>query len=91
MITNGAGFGTRSDWWLTKLKGYGPYGTSLAYAAMGLAMYKVGGPSTALGLCLQVLGALLCLFCVVSVYLWHFLQWPKWFGKASQSSRGRGP
>jgi hypothetical protein len=75
--------GARIDNAVAKSKGYGPYTVSLTSGGMGIAMYKLGDPNTWLGLPLVVLGILMCLFCVVSIYLWHFRQWPKWFGKVS--------
>jgi hypothetical protein len=75
--------GGRIDKGLTKAKGYGPYGISLFAAVMGVSMYRMGDPRTALAYVLQVLGVALCLFCVLSIFLWHFFQWPKWFGKTS--------
>jgi hypothetical protein len=80
-MTPGGRIGARIDRGLAKAKGYGPYGTSLGFGVTGLAMYRFGDPSTFLGTSLQALAVLMCLFCVVSVFLWHFFQWPRWFGK----------
>jgi hypothetical protein len=80
-MTPGGRIGARIDAGLAKVKGYGPYGTSLGAGAIGLAMYRSADPGTFLGMSLQALGVLLCLFCVASIFLWHFFQWPRWFGK----------
>ena len=77
----GARVGARIDRGLAKAKGYGPYGISLCSGLIGLSMYRFGDPNTWPGTLLQILGVLMCLFCVISIYLWHFRQWPKWFGK----------
>ena len=88
-MTEGAGIVTRLDRGLTKTKGYGPYGISLFSGVMGISMYRLGDANTLLGFSLQVLGVLMCLFCVASIFLWHFLQWPKWFGKAPRQAPRR--
>jgi hypothetical protein len=86
-MTLGARIGARIDSGLARVKGYGPYGVSLGSGVVGLSMYRLGDPSTFAGLSLQGLGVLMCLFCVVSIFLWHFLQWPRWFGKAPSQRR----
>jgi hypothetical protein len=75
--------GDKIDRSLAKVKGYGPYGISLFSGVTGLSMYRIGDAATVLGYTMQVFGVAMCLFCVASIFLWHFLQWPKWFGKTS--------
>jgi hypothetical protein len=81
-MSPGDRIGAAIDRGLAKAKGFGPYAISLSSGMIGISMYKLGDPNTWLALTLQVLGVLMCLFCVASIFLWHFLQWPKWFGKA---------
>lgn len=73
--------GDKIDRGLGKLKGYGPYSVSLFSGVIGLSMYRLGDARTILGYALQLLGVAMCLFCVASIFLWHFAKWPKWFGK----------
>lgn len=89
-MTAGERIGDRIDRVLAKAKGYGPYGISLFSAVMGISMYRLGDATTVLGQAMQWLGVLMCLFSVASIFLWHFFQWPRWFGKAPGAASRRG-
>jgi hypothetical protein len=62
-----------------KIKNYGPYGICLASFLMGISAYELGGRDDIPATILRWTGAVLCLWAVTALILWHFLKWPPWF------------
>jgi hypothetical protein len=75
--------GDSIDEFIQRLRGYGPYGISLAIGALGFGIYKLGGTEDAPAIAMRWSGAALSILCPVVLCLWHFFRWPPWFGVAT--------
>jgi len=72
---------------LRGLRQFGPYGIFLGFGGLSWALYGVVGTASA-GVRLDTpskimrwCGALLAIFTLVGVVLWHFWQWPPWLNQ----------
>jgi hypothetical protein len=63
---------------LSKQKDYGPYGTILGMALIGMGMYKLGGVDDIPATLVRWSGAIICACSAVALPLWHFFRWPPW-------------
>ena len=74
--------GASTDYLIDRLQKLGPYAITIALAAFGLAIHHTGvhEPIKPLSLVLRIVGVVLCVLCPIVFSLWHFWQWPPWFG-----------
>jgi hypothetical protein len=72
--------GDTFDELIERLRGYGPYGISVALGCIGLGMFKLGGTEDLPAIVMRWAGAGTSVLCPLTFGLWHFFRWPPWFG-----------
>jgi hypothetical protein len=72
---------------LSRFKNYGPYGTIMGMALIGMGMYRLGGSDDIPAILVRWSGALMCFCSVVALALWHFLGWPPWLANSNPKGK----